>query len=792
MEPKQHSPTYIALLQAGPRLKPLQQVHAQIIISGLHHSRSLLTKLITLACSAGSIIYTRQIFISIPNPDSFLFNSLIKSSCKSGYPFDAIFFYQQMRLTGLFESNFTFTAVIKACADLSALKFGRVIHSNVLQSGFTSDPFVQAALVSFYAKSGDLVVARKVFDTMPERSIIAWNSMISGYEQNGLAKEAVDVFYLMREIGVQPDSATLVSLLSACSQLGALNLGLWVNEYIIENGFDLNVILGTSLINMYARCGNVGKARDVFDVMQELNVIAWTAMISGYGMHGYGVQAIDLFHQMRVQGPKPNDVTFVAVLSACAHAGLVHEGRESFESMKRSYRLMPRMEHHVCMVDLLGRAGFLDEAIQYIQGSIPGKPAPAIWTALLGACKMHKNFDLGVQVAEHLLAVEPENPSHYVLLSNIYASVGRMDRVEMVRNMMICRGLKKQVGYSLVEIDHVTYMFCMGDESHPKTTEIYQYLDELMWKLKKAGYVPEPESVMHELEEEEREFALRFHSEKLAIAFGLMNTSYGTSIRIVKNLRMCGDCHSAIKITGESTHSTYKLSLMICVEVSEAEWLMHELEEQETEFVPRFQSEFESLFNYQSLLYLVGDSLEMYLCPNGIDTWPSWRPQSGPSSVADCGLSHVELASIVGDHVRRSLTCQGIFGTHDGLSSCLCISRTKEVKGFRERMGKFTEVYTLREESVNHDLIATIERTMKKYADNLLRFLEGMSTRLQQLELYCYNLEKSIEVMRTDLTHENSEADSKLRSLEKHLQEVDCDNIEDQTLFHILSFELSL
>ncbi|XP_010272458.1 PREDICTED: pentatricopeptide repeat-containing protein At2g33760 [Nelumbo nucifera] len=542
-----HSPTYKALLQAGTRLRPLQQVHAHIIVSGLHRSRALITKLLTLACTAGSIVYTRQLFYFVSEPDSFLFNGLIRASSKSGFPFDAILFYQRMRLAGLAPSNYTFTAVIKACADLSDLGFGRIIHSHLLVSGFGSDSFVQSALVALYAKAGDLVVARKVFNKMPARTIIAWNSMISGYEQNGFAKKAVELFNGMWDLRVKPDSATLVSLLSACSQLGDLSLGQWVHNYIIDNGFDVSVTLGTSLINMYARCGNVAKAREVFDGMFERNVVAWTAMISGYGMHGYGHEAIDLFHQMRSHGPPPNDVTFVAVLSACAHSGLVNEGREVFACMRHDYGLMPRMEHHVCMVDMLGRAGFLDDAVRYIEETIQGEPAPAVWTAMLGSCKLHKNFSLGAQVADRLLALEPEKSSHYVLLSNMYALAGRMDQVEIVRSRMIEKGLKKQVGYSLIEVNQVTHMFCMGDKSHPQTTEIYRYLEELMSKSREAGYIPESNSVMHELEEEEREFALRCHSEKLAIAFGIMNTSHGTTIRIVKNLRMCDDCHSATK-----------------------------------------------------------------------------------------------------------------------------------------------------------------------------------------------------------------------------------------------------
>lgn len=309
----------------------------------------------------------------------------------------------------------------------------------------------------------------------------------------------------------------------------------------------VDVVLGTSLVNMYARCGLVRRAREVFDALPQKNVITWTAMISGYGMHGYGRRAIELFHRMRNEGPPPNGVTFVAVLSACAHAGLVKEGREAFASMKRDYGLVPRVEHRVCMVDLYGRAGLLDDAMRFIRESIVGEPGPEVWTAMLGACKMHKDFTLGVEVAERLLAVEPDNPSHYVLLSNMFALAGRMDRVERVRDIMIRNGLKKQTGYSSTEINGTTHVFRMGDTFHPQTAEIYKFLEETIRKIKEAGYVAETDSVLHELEEEEREVALRFHSEKLAVAFGLMSTSDVTPIRVIKNLRMCDDCHLAIK-----------------------------------------------------------------------------------------------------------------------------------------------------------------------------------------------------------------------------------------------------
>ncbi|KAK7319682.1 hypothetical protein RJT34_04406 [Clitoria ternatea] len=546
-ERKGKSAEYEAVVRAGPHLRPLQQAHAHLVVTGCHRSRALLTKLLTLSCAAASISYTRRIFLSVSDPDSFLFNSLIRASSKFRFPLDALFFYRRMLLSRVSPSSYTFTSVIKACADLSALRLGALLHSQVFVSGYASDSFVQAALVAFYAKSSALNVARKVFDKLPQPSVVAWNSMISGYEQNGLANEAVVLFRKMLELGVEPDSATFVCVSSACSQLGSLDLGCWVHDCVVRSGIRVNVVLATSLINMFSRCGDVKRARVVFDSMNEGSVVSWTAMISGYGMHGYGVQAMELFHRMKACGIVPNIVTFVAVLSACAHAGLIDEGRSVFASMKHEYGMVPGVEHHVCMVDMFGRAGLLSEAYQFVKELGPKELVPAIWTAMLGACKMHKNFDLGVKVAENLISVEPENPGHYVLLSNMYALAGRMDRVESIRNVMIQRGLKKQVGYSTIAVNNKTFLFSMGDKSHPETNEIYYYLDELMWRCKEAGYSPVPESVMHELEEEEREYALRYHSEKLAVAFGLMKTRHGVILRIVKNLRICEDCHSAIK-----------------------------------------------------------------------------------------------------------------------------------------------------------------------------------------------------------------------------------------------------
>ncbi|KAK1301953.1 Pentatricopeptide repeat-containing protein [Acorus calamus] len=488
-----HSPILKALQSAGPRAGPLRLLHARIIVSGLHHSLPVLTNLLTSLSTASpspSPAYLLRILSSIPRPDAFLFDSLIRAASRSSLPSVALLAYRRrIRLRNLPLSNYTLTAVIRSCALLSASRTGRQIHAHAVALGFASDRFVQSALVAFYAKSGDPSFARQVFDGIPDRNIIAWNTMISGYEQNGLAEEAVELFLDMREANVEPDSATLVSVLSACAQSGASELGNWVHDYIVNRALPVDVVLGTSLVNMHVRCGNLSEARRVFDWMPERNVVAWTSMISGYGIHGCGCEAVELFKRMRSSegAPRPNDVTFVAVLSACAHAGLVEEGREAYACMEREYGIVPQSEHHVCMVDMYARAGLLYEAKRFVEVCVHGEPAPAVWTAMMGACWVRKEYGLGADVAERLLEVEPDHPGHYVMLSNMFALAGRGELVEAVRRKMVRKRLKKLVGYSSVEIDGAGHVFRMGDRAHPWMGEIRRCLEGLAREMREAG-----------------------------------------------------------------------------------------------------------------------------------------------------------------------------------------------------------------------------------------------------------------------------------------------------------------
>eukprot|EP01018_Ginkgo_biloba_P024036 Gb_18979 [translate_table: standard] len=401
-------------------------------------------------------------------------------------------------------------------------------------------------MIAGLSQKGYVDEAQKLFEQMPERDVVSWTAMIAGYAQNGYFDEALKLFHQMQKTDVKPNSDTFASVLPACANLAALEQGKEIHEDIIKNGYMSDVFVGNALVDMYVKCGSIQDACNVFEKMPRRDVISWTAMILGYAMQGCGKEALQLFQQMQESGTNPDHVTFVGVLSACCHAGLVDDGWQYFDCMSQSYHVTPIMEHYCCMVDLLGRAGRLDEAQEFIN-KMPIKPDAAVWGSLLRACRSHTNVELGAHVAERIFELEPKNSAPYVLLSNIYAAAGKWDDIEKMRKMMEERRVKKKPGCSWIEVNKQVYTFFVGDRSHPQTKEIYAKLGRLSGQMKEAGHVPDTRFVLNDIDDEQKEHILCLHSEKLAIAFGLINTPCGTPIRIIKNLRVCGDCHSATK-----------------------------------------------------------------------------------------------------------------------------------------------------------------------------------------------------------------------------------------------------
>jgi pentatricopeptide repeat protein len=381
---------------------------------------------------------------------------------------------------------------------------------------------------------------------MVKRDVISWNAVIGGYVANNYSKEAFDFFSKMREEGLKPDRITYISILKACSSPAFLQQGKEIHTQAAEAALSSDVSIGNALVNMYAKCGSMEDAQQVLDNMSFRDVISWNAVIGGLAQHGRGQDALGIFEQMEREGVNPDAVTFVNVLSACSHAGLVEEGHKFFYVMSQNYGIVPTNEHYGCMVDLLGRAGHLNEAENLIK-DMPLEANATVWGALLGACRVHSDLMRAERAAENYLKIDPENAAVYVTLSQLYAASGLWDSAAKVRKLMDDRGLKKEPGRSWIEVEGEVNSFVAEDRSHPQSTEIFAKLDGLIQSMKKEGYVPDTRFVAHDVDEQEKEEVVCHHSEKLAIAYGLLKTPPGTPIHIFKNLRVCGDCHNATK-----------------------------------------------------------------------------------------------------------------------------------------------------------------------------------------------------------------------------------------------------
>ncbi|KAJ7518479.1 hypothetical protein O6H91_21G071200 [Diphasiastrum complanatum] len=530
---------YVCLLKGCSRRKALaegKQVHALIVQSVLDSNIFLANTLVHMYSKCGSVLHAHKVFSNMPQHDVYSWTAIISAYADSGEVEEAINLFQQMQETGLAPDKVLFVVVLKACASLAGLEQGRQLHSDIIKRGFQSDVIVGSTLVNMYAKCGCTEDARELFDNMSERNVVSWNAMIAGYAQNGLGKEALALYEQMKQEGMQPNHVTFLLLLKACASLAALEQGKQLHSEVIKRGFQSDVVVCSTLVDMYAKCGCIEDARELFDNLSERDVVSWNAMIAGYAQNGLGKEALALYEQMQREGKKPDEVTYTSVLSACAHSGLVDQGRYVFDSMCKNHGVTPTKEHYACMVDLLGRAGYLADAELFVN-KMPIQPDNVVWMTLLGVARNQGHVEIGRRAFDHVVKLEPKNAAPYVLLSKIYAAAGRKEA-----------GVKKVPGRSWIEIDNQLHAFVVGDATHPQSKEIQAELDRLVGLMKKAGYKPNLSFVLEDVEDEEKENALCGHSEKQAIAFGLINTPFGTPIRIKKSLRVCGDCHNATKI----------------------------------------------------------------------------------------------------------------------------------------------------------------------------------------------------------------------------------------------------
>eukprot|EP01018_Ginkgo_biloba_P019599 Gb_25046 [translate_table: standard] len=541
-------PIYSSLLHLCLSKKALPEgklVHTHMSERGFMPDIFLANKILTMYSKCGSLVDARRVLDQMSERNVVSWTTMIAAYARHGFADEALKLFHEMQQAGVQPNQYTFASVLPACASLASMERGKEIHEEIVKSGFESNVFVGNALVDMYAKCGSIQDAHHVFNKMSERNVVSWTAMIAGYSQNEHFYEALKLFRQMQLKGVKPNANTFTSVLPACANLAALEHGLKVHENIVRTGCLSDIFVGNALVDMYSKCGNLENACQVFDEMPKRNVVSWSSMIMGYAMHGHGKEALQLFEQMQHSGIEPNQVTLIGVLSACCRSGLMDDGWKYFDCMSEDYNITPTMEHYSCMVDLLGRAGRLDEAQNFIS-KMAIKPNAIVWGSLLNACRFHTNAELGEQVAEHLFELDPKNPAPYVLLSNIYAAAGRQNDIQKVQKMMKDRRVKKQVGCSWIEVNKEVYAFCEGERSHPQTQQIVAELERLSGQMKEAGCGPDASFVMHD-EKDQKENILHHHSEKLAITSGLINTSFGTPIRVVTNLRVCDDCHSAIK-----------------------------------------------------------------------------------------------------------------------------------------------------------------------------------------------------------------------------------------------------
>ncbi|XP_057950724.1 pentatricopeptide repeat-containing protein At5g66520-like [Malania oleifera] len=577
--------TLLQLLKQRPTQSQLKQIHAQVLIQALHGDSSITYSLIRSYLTAKNLNCARILFYRYPSPSppTLLWNLMIRAYSKIPNSQESISLFSQMLALGrpvqVFPDKYTFTFLITSCSHRSSVIHGEIFHGLVMRNGFEYDLHVSNSLINLYCVFLKLENAHKLFDQMPERDVFTWTSLLCGYAKNGELGRACGIFDRMPEhndvswavmisgfVGagkyvealqyfhdmlcddkVKANEAVLVCALSACAHLGALDQGNWIHVYIDKSRISKTTNISTALTDMYAKCGRIDCAKRVFNRIYKQDVLTFTSMISGLAIHGLGKEALLVFSQMLAEDVKPNDITVLGVLKGCSHSGLVEEGSSIFYNMESLWGIVPKIEHYGCYIDLLARAGYFEGALRVVK-SMPMEPDIVIWRALLSSCRVHHNADLGRQIIQHLWQLDSHSHSGgEVLLSNLYAALGQWQRVDEVRKLMGEKTNESSPGCSWIEISGVVHEFRVADCLHPQIEEIRNNLTEFLKTASLGGYIANTMPVSFELSQEEKEQAVSWHSEKLAIAFALMSTQPGSLIRVVKNLRTCEDCHSALK-----------------------------------------------------------------------------------------------------------------------------------------------------------------------------------------------------------------------------------------------------
>ncbi|XP_055961077.1 pentatricopeptide repeat-containing protein At3g49170, chloroplastic [Mercurialis annua] len=525
-------------------------LHGLVILTGLHESLIVGNALVTLYAKCGKMIEANKIFQIMSGKDEVTWNALIGGYANNGESDEAVNGFKLMR-ESIPASYITIANVLGAFSSPNNLLIhGMPIHAYVVVTGLESAEYVQNSLILMYAKCGDLNSSNYIFDGLSKKNAVAWNTIMAANAHHGEMEEALKLLVKMRQAGVDLDQFSFSGCLSSAATLAMLEEGQQLQSLAVKLGFDSDPFVTNATMDMYAKCGELDDVRRIIPQPLERSRLSWNTLISSYARHGNFEMAKETFHEMLKFGMTPDNVTFISLLSACSHAGLVKEGLEYYHSMTKEFGISADIKHCVCIVDLLGRAGRLAEADAFIR-EMPVPPTDFVWRSLLSACKTHGNLDLGRKAAENLLKLDASDDSAYVLYSNICASTGRWDDAKTIRNEMGSNKIKKKPAYSWVKLKNTINSFGMGDQSHPQSSQIYAKLEELKKMVKEAGYVPDTSNALHDTDEEQKEHNLWNHSERLALAFGLISSPESSTLKVFKNLRVCGDCHSVYKFVSE-------------------------------------------------------------------------------------------------------------------------------------------------------------------------------------------------------------------------------------------------
>lgn len=533
-------------------MQEFNQSHSLILKFGLVYSSFCTSKLISTCALShwGSMDYACLIFQQIEYPNSFQFNTMIRGHIKDMNLEEAIELYEQMLEMGIQPDKFTYPSLLKGCACLRRLKEGMQFHGQVFKHGLEDDVVVNNSLINMYGKCGEITQSCSVFKRMDhfDKSLATWSAIIAAYANKEMWTECLSLFQeLTSQRCWRAEESVLVSVLSSCTNLGALDLGRSTHGFLIRNLSGLNVIVETSLLDMYLKCGSLVKGLTIFERVKEKNRWSYSVMISGLALNGYGTEALRVFSEMLEKGFEPDEVVYVGVLTACSQTGLVEEGFDFFKKMKVNHKIEPTIQHYGCLVDLMGKAGKVKEAFDFIR-SMPMEANDVLWYSLLSACRIHQDLELGKKVAEKLLQLNSQTPGGYVTLSNIYAKARKWDHVALTRREMGQKELMKTPGFSFIHVKRKVYKFVSNDIMWAHCEGVADMIYQMELQLKFEGYSPDLSEVLLDVDEEEKIERLSRHSQKLAIAFGLIHTSEGSPIRIVRNMRMCKDCHIYTKM----------------------------------------------------------------------------------------------------------------------------------------------------------------------------------------------------------------------------------------------------